>query len=89
MPALQSGSQGLYTKYLVKYMMQPDLNLKEVSMYTSYALEKDPIAIRENQHSRTQTDLSRTEPIAQAFSFARHCPRSEPQGLRLPFFNQA
>jgi tetratricopeptide (TPR) repeat protein len=88
MPAIQSGSEGLYTKYLLKYMVRPDLNLKEVSMYTSYALENDPIAIEEKQHSRTQTDLSRTEPIAQAFSFARHCQSPAPH-VRLPFTAQA
>lgn len=89
MPAIQSGSEGLYTKYLVQYMMRPDLNLKEVSMYTSYALESDPVAVKENQHSRTQTDLSRTEPIAQAFSFARHCPRPTNQSTKPSLFTQA
>jgi len=73
MPALQDKNEGLYTKYLLHYMAQPDLNLKEVSMYTSYALENDPVANRENQHARTQTDLSRTEAIAQAFYFAKPC----------------
>lgn len=72
-PALQDRNEGLYTKYLLQYMAQPGLNLKEVSMYTSYALENDPVANKENQHARTQTDLSRTEAIAQAFSFTNHC----------------
>jgi tetratricopeptide (TPR) repeat protein len=70
-PALQSGGRGLYTKYLLYYMMQPDLNLEDVSMYTSYALEQDPEANREDQHARTQTDLSRTEDLAEAFYFLR------------------
>ncbi len=78
MPAIQDRNEGLYTKYLVQFMARPDLNLKEVSMYTSYALESDPTARREKQHARTQTDLSRTEPIAQAFSFARHCANPMP-----------
>lgn len=78
MPAIQDGNKGLYTKYLVQFMARPDLNLKEVSMYTSYALESDPTARREGQHASTQTDLSRTEPIAQAFSFARHCTNPLP-----------
>lgn len=78
MPAIQNRNEGLYTKYLVQFMARPDLNLKEVSMYTSYALESDPVARRENQHARTQTDLSRTGDIAQAFSFARHCPNPLP-----------
>lgn len=73
MPAIQDRNAGLYTKYLVQFMARPDLNLKEVSMYTSYALESDPVARREGQHARTQTDLSRMERIAQAFSFASHC----------------
>lgn len=73
MPALQNGNEGLYTKYLMKYMVRPDLNLKEVSMYTSYALENDPIANQERQHARTQTDLSQTGPIAQSFYFAKPC----------------
>jgi len=72
-PAMQDNNEGLYTKYLLQYMGRPDLSLKDVSMYTAYALENDPIAVRENQHSRTQTDLSRTEPIAEAFSFADKC----------------
>ncbi len=78
MPAIQKGNEGLYTKYLVEFMARPDLNLKEVSMYTSYALESDPTAQREGQHARTQTDLSHTESIAQAFSFARHCANPLP-----------
>jgi tetratricopeptide (TPR) repeat protein len=78
MPAIQERNEGLYTKYLVQFMARPDLNLKEVSMYTSYALESDPTARRENQHARTQTDLSHTERIAQAFSFARHCANPLP-----------
>jgi hypothetical protein len=72
-PAIQENNQGLYTKYLLQYLKQPNLNLKEVSMYASYALEQDPIAISENQHARTQSDLSYTEPIAEAFYFNRHC----------------
>jgi tetratricopeptide (TPR) repeat protein len=88
-PAMQENSEGLYTKYLLQYMNRPDLNLKEVSMYTSYALESDPTAIQENQHSRTQTDLSRTKPIAEAFSFAQPCvekpaPLSTPPGMMQP-----
>jgi tetratricopeptide (TPR) repeat protein len=67
--AVQQDGQGLYTKYLLKYMDQPGLNLEEVSMYTNYALEKDPEAIAQNQHARTQTDLSRTEPLAETFYF--------------------
>jgi tetratricopeptide (TPR) repeat protein len=78
MPAIQDRNAGLYTKYLVQFMARPDLNLKEVSMYTSYALESDPVARREGQHARTQTDLSRMEQIAQAFSFARHCANPLP-----------
>ncbi len=70
-PAMQDNDEGLYTKYLLQFMGRPDLSLKEVSMYTSYALESDPTAIREKQHARTQTDLSRTEPLAESFSFAR------------------
>ena len=70
-PALQDEDQGLYTRYLLEYMQRPDLSLEEVSMYTSYALEQDPTARREQQHARTQTDLSHTEPIAEAFCFAR------------------
>ena len=70
-PAMQDNDEGLYTKYLLQFMSRPDLSLKEVSMYTSYALESDPTAILEKQHSRTQTDLSRTEPLAESFSFAR------------------
>lgn len=73
-PALQSGGRGLYTKYLLYYMMQPNLNLEDVSMYTSYALEQDPEANREDQHARTQTDLSRTEKLAEAFYFRRPTP---------------
>jgi len=67
--AVQTDGQGLYTKYLLKYMDQPGLNLEEVSMYTNYALEKDPDAIAQNQHARTQTDLSKTEPLAESFYF--------------------
>lgn len=78
MPAIQDRNVGLYTKYLVQFMARLDLNLKEVSMYTSYALESDPVARREGQHARTQTDLSRMEHIAQAFSFANHCPNPFP-----------
>jgi tetratricopeptide (TPR) repeat protein len=70
-PALQDGNQGLYTKYLKSYLQRPDLNLEDVAMYTSYALERDPVANREDQHARTQTDLSRTEPKAESFYFAR------------------
>jgi tetratricopeptide (TPR) repeat protein len=73
MPALQYDNKGLYTKYLLQYMSQPGLSLKEVSMYASYALEQDPLAQREGQHARTQTDLSHTGPIASAFSFAQPC----------------
>lgn len=72
-PAMQDNNEGLYTKYLLQYMGRPDLSLKDVSMYTAFALENDPMAIRENQHSRTQTDLSRTEPVAEAFCFADPC----------------
>jgi Tfp pilus assembly protein PilF len=76
-PAMQNNNEGLYTKYLLQYMDRPDLSLKDVSMYTAYSLENDPTAIREKQHSRTQTDLSRTEPIAEAFSFADPCAISQ------------
>jgi hypothetical protein len=73
MPALQDANSGLYTKYLLQYMTRPDLSLKEISLYTSFALEKDPIAVQEEQHSWVQSDFSRTEAIAEAFSFARPC----------------
>jgi len=69
-PALQDNNEGLYTKYLLQYMDRPDLSLKDVSMYTSYALESDPVAINQHQHARTQTDLSQTSAIAEAFCFA-------------------
>jgi hypothetical protein len=68
--ALQEDGQGIYTKYLLKCMaMQPGLNLEEVSMYTNFALEQDPDAIAQNQHARTQTDLSHTERLAESFYF--------------------
>ena len=73
-PALQAEGRGLYTKYLLYYMMQPNLNLEDVSMYTSYALEQDPEGNAEDQHSRTQTDLSKTEPLAESFYFRRPGP---------------
>lgn len=69
-PALQDNNEGLYTKYLLQYMDRPDLSLKDVSMYTSYSLENDPVAIKQHQHARTQTDLSRTASIAESFCFA-------------------
>lgn len=78
-PAMQDQNEGLYTKYLLQFMDRPDLSLKGVAMETSYALESDPIAIQENQHSRTQTDLSRTEAIAEAFSFAHPCANEMPR----------
>lgn len=89
-PAMQDNDEGLYTKYLLQYMKRPDLNLKEVSMYTSYALERDPTAIQEKQHSRTQTDLSRTEPMAEAFCFAQPCvdqtaPMPSPWKIQSPY----
>lgn len=82
-PALQHGDSGLYTRYLLHYMQQPDLSLKEVSMYTSYALEQDPIAQMEDQHARTQTDLSQTEGIATSFYFTDRCsnPFRNPQTM--------
>ena len=73
MPALQHGTEGLYTKYLLHYMQQPGLSLKEASMYASYALEQDPVARAEGQHARTQTDLTYTEPLANAFEFSSPC----------------
>jgi tetratricopeptide (TPR) repeat protein len=73
-PALQAQGRGLYTKYLLYYMMQPNLNLEDVSMYTSYALEQDPEGNSEDQHARTQTDLSKTEPLAESFYFLRPGP---------------
>lgn len=85
-PAMQDNNEGLYTKYLLQYMGRPDLSLKDVSMYTSYALERDPIAARENQHARTQTDLSRTEPIAEAFCFADKCAINRANRLGTPLF---
>lgn len=89
MPALQDDNSGLYTKYLIQYMSRPGLSLKEVSMYTSFALEKDPIAYQESQHSRVQSDLSRTGPIAEAFSFARQCSpgRFRPPATPVPVQN--
>ncbi len=72
-PALQHGDSGLYTRYLLSYLQRDDLSLKEVSMYTSYALEQDPIAQMEDQHARTQTDLSQTEEIASSFYFTDRC----------------
>ena len=89
MPALQDRNEGLYTKYLLQFMARPDLNLKEVSMYTSYALENDPVANQENQHARTQTDLSRTEAIAQAFCFANHCASPKPVAAKSPLAAKA
>lgn len=85
-PALQNNNEGLFTKYLLQYMDNPSLSLKDVSMYTAYALENDPTAIRENQHSRTQTDLSRTEPIAEAFSFADQCAIQQARKQGTPAF---
>lgn len=88
MPALQDKNEGLYTKYLLQFMARPDLNLKEVSMYTSYALESDPVANREQQHARTQTDLSRTEPIAKALYLGKPCgsPSATPPQTQSPSF---
>ncbi|HEY9745732.1 MAG TPA: caspase family protein [Oculatellaceae cyanobacterium] len=72
-PALQDNRQGIYTKYLLHYMKDPNLSLKEVFMLASYALEQDPVAQSENQHARSQTDITKTEPFADSFYLARPC----------------
>jgi hypothetical protein len=84
-PALQDNSQGLYTKYLLHYMKDPNLSLKEVFMLASYALEQDPTAQQENQHARSQTDITKTEPFASSFYLARPCRSAKGVQTRNPF----
>jgi lipoprotein NlpI len=82
-PALQDNRQGIYTRYLLHYMKDPTLSLKEIFMLASYALEQDPVAQQEDQHARSQTDITKTEAFADAFYLAKSCP--QPAQVYNPF----
>lgn len=62
-----SAYRGLYTKYLIEALARTDFSVHDASVRISYALEQDPDARKMKQHSRTQTDLTRTERLADSF----------------------
>ncbi len=70
MPALQYDNRGQYTQALLQYMTRRDLGIDDVFRLAQYELEKDQ---RDDQHASSQTDISRTGPLADALSFANHC----------------
>lgn len=77
-PAYQAKDQGLYTKYLIPRLLDPNLSLKEVFMLASYDMEKDPTARAQGQHARSQTDITKSEAFANSFYLGRPCPEHPP-----------